>query len=128
LDVGKERQPQTACAEDLGGAWQRAEHHQHARKNKPFNLYNISPGPSMCTWRELKTGPYNMAESEWGPHGWSVLSPTAVQRDKRTTSWHARPYAGGLHGTGRGSTYVEAQHRAANGQPKVNGGHVTGAC
>jgi hypothetical protein len=28
----------------------------------------------------------------------------------------------------KGSAYVEAQHRAANGQPKVNGGHATGAC
>jgi hypothetical protein len=27
-----------------------------------------------------------------------------------------------------GSMYMEAQHRAAIGQPKVNGGHVTGAC
>ncbi len=25
-------------------------------------------------------------------------------------------------------TYIEAWHRDANGQPKVNGGHVTGAC
>ncbi len=113
---------------DLGGAWQRAEHHQYARKDEPFSLYNSSPGPSTCTWRELETGPYNTAESGWGPHDWSVMSPTAVHRDKRTTSWHAGPYAGGLRGTGRGDTYVEAQHRAANGQPKANGGHATGAC
>jgi hypothetical protein len=114
--------------EDLGGAWQRAEHHQHTRKDEPFSLYNSSPGPSTCTWRELETGLYNMAESGWGPHDWSMLSPTAVHRDKRTTSWHAGPFAGSLCGTGRGSTYVEAQHRAADGQLKVNGGHATGAC
>ncbi len=107
--------------EDLGGAWQRVEHHQHARKDEPFNLYNSSPGPSTCTWRELETGPYNTAESGWGPHDWSVLSPMAVHRDKRTTSWHAGPYAGGLRGTGRGGTYVEAQHRAANGSRKWTG-------
>jgi hypothetical protein len=70
----------------------------------------------------------NFLRSEWGPHNWSVLSSTAVHRDKRTTSWHAGPCAGGLRGTGRGSTYVEAQHWAANGQPKVNRGHATGAC
>ncbi len=97
-------------------------------RTKPFIFYNSSPGPSTCTWRELKTGLYNMAKSEWGPHDWSVLSPMAVHQDKRTTSWHAGPFAEGLRGTGRGSTYMEAQHRAANGQPKANGGHATGAC
>jgi hypothetical protein len=70
-----------------------------------------------------------MAESEWGPHDWSVLSPTAVHRDKRTTSRVARwTLRWGLCGTGTGGTYVEAQRRAADGQPKVNGGHATGAC
>jgi hypothetical protein len=28
----------------------------------------------------------------------------------------------------KGSTYMEAQHWAANGRPKVKGGHMTGAC
>ncbi len=110
------------CGEDLGGA------SLHARKDEPFIFYNSCPGPSMCTWRELETGPYNTAESEWGPYDWSVLSPMAVHRDKRTTSRHAGTFVGGLRGTGRGSTYMEAQQRAANGQPKVNGGHATGAC
>jgi hypothetical protein len=54
--------------------------------------------------------------------------PHGSSPGQRTTSWHAGFFAGGLGGTGRGSTYVEAQHRAANGQPKVNRGHVTGAC
>jgi hypothetical protein len=78
--------------------------------------------------RAVQYGRKWMGASRRGPHDWSVLSPTAVHRDKRTTSWHAGPFAGGLCGTGRGSTYVEAQHRAANGQPKVNGGHATGVC
>ncbi len=103
--------------EDLGGAWQRAEHYQHARKDEPFNFYNSSPGPSTCTWRELETGPYNTAESGWGPNDWSALSPTAVHRDKRTTSWLACwTLRWGLCGTGRGGTYVEAQHRAAESE------------
>ncbi len=113
--------------EDLGGAWQRAEHYQHARKDEPFNLHNSSSGPSTCTWRELETGPYNTAESWWGPHDWSVLSPTAVHRDKRTTSWLA---CWTLHW---GPTWDwERWHvrggSTPNGQPKVNGGHATGAC
>ncbi len=55
------------------------------------------------------------------PHGGSP--------EKRTTSWlDAGLYAGGLRGTGRDGTYMEAQHRVADGQPKVNGGHATGAC
>jgi hypothetical protein len=32
-----------------------------------------------------------------------MLSPTAVHRDSRSTSLHAEPLAGGLHGTGRGA-------------------------
>ncbi len=71
LDEGKERRPRTA--------W----------RGSGRSFYNSSSGPSTCTWRELETGPYNTAVSGWGPHDWSVLSPTAVHRDKRTTSWLA---------------------------------------
>ncbi len=29
---------------------------QHTRKADLFIFYNSSPGPGMCTWRELETG------------------------------------------------------------------------
>jgi hypothetical protein len=43
------------------------------------------------------------AESQWGPHEWSVLSPTMVHRDGSSLSLHTGPFAGGLHRTGRGA-------------------------
>jgi hypothetical protein len=52
-----ERGGHVPCGKDLGGVQQRDEHDQHARKADPFIFYSSSPGPSMCTWRELKTGP-----------------------------------------------------------------------
>jgi hypothetical protein len=85
LGVGEERRPRTAWrgpGRSMTACWALP----HARKDEPFNFYNSSPGPSTCMWRELETGPHNTAESEWGPHDWSVLSPTAAHRGKRTTS------------------------------------------
>ncbi len=77
----------------------------------PSAFTTAALGPARARGEQLETGPYNTAESGWGPHDWSVLSPTGVHRDKRTTLWHAGPFAGGLRGTGRRGTFVEAQHR-----------------
>ncbi len=42
--------------EHLGGARQHAEHHQHARKDEPFNLYNSSPGSAHARGENSKLG------------------------------------------------------------------------
>ncbi len=121
-----------AATDRMARIWEEhdsAEHHCTPGRTNPSSFTTAAPGPARAHGENSKQGRTIWpAESEWGPHDRSVLNPTAVHRDKRTTSWHAGPFAGGLRGTGRGSTYVEAQHRAANGQPKVNGGHATGAC
>ncbi len=67
-----------------------------------------------------------MAESEWGPHDWSVLAP------RRFTGMAAYliahwTFCWGSAWDWKGRMYVEAQHRAANGRPKVNWGHTTEA-
>ncbi len=67
--------------EDLDGVWQRAKQ-SACQEGRNLHLLHSSPGPSTCTWRELETGPYNTAKSGWGPHDWSMLSPTAVHRDR----------------------------------------------
>jgi hypothetical protein len=84
-------------------------------------------GPALARGENSKL-PYNTAESGWGPHNWSVLSPTAVHRDRELLHGTLDPSLGAYVGLDGGSMYLEAQHRAANGQPKVNEGHATGAC
>jgi hypothetical protein len=96
-DVGEERQPRTTWR-GSGRSMTACSASLYGRKDEPFIFYNSCPGPSTCTWRELETGPYNTAESELRPHDWSVLSPTAVHQDKRTTSWHTGPFAGAYVG------------------------------
>ncbi len=53
LDMGEERRPQTAWrgsgrSMTVCWAWPACQ------EGQPFIFYNSSPGPSMCTWRELE--------------------------------------------------------------------------
>ncbi len=58
------------------------------------------------------------------PHGGSL-----GQENYFTARLHVDPTLGAYVGLEGGHIlYVEAQHRAADGQPKVNGGRATGAC
>jgi hypothetical protein len=75
-------------------------------------------------WRELETGLYNTAENGWGPHNWSVLSHTAVHQDREILHGTLDPSLGAYVGLDEGAR----KWRLNTGQPKVNGGHVTGAC
>jgi hypothetical protein len=50
-------------------------------KADPFSFYSSSFWAQHVHVGTLKTGPQDAAKSEWGPHDWRVLSPTAVRRD-----------------------------------------------
>jgi hypothetical protein len=49
---------------------------------------------------ELKTGLLIAAESGWGPHDWSVLSPTVVHRDGGLPHCTLSPLLGACVGPG----------------------------
>ncbi len=75
-----------------------------------------------------RTGLQNVAESGWGPHAWDMLAPrrSTGMAALLTARWFVLLL--GARVARKRSTYMGAQHRAGNGQPKVNGGHATGAC
>ncbi len=111
---------------DLGEGRQRAEHAQLTRKAVPFILYSSSFGPSTCAWGGSKPGRKLRPKVDGG------LTTGACWAPRRFTGIAALPHCtldlslGACVGL-EGCTYVEALHQAANGRPKVNGGHATGA-
>jgi hypothetical protein len=76
----------------------------------------------------LETGPQTAAVSEWGTKRLERASPTAVHREGSLYCAARWILGWGPAWACWWDTYMETRHRAADGQPKINGGHATGAC
>ncbi len=84
--------------EDLGGVWQRAMTSTPGRTN-PSSFTTAALGPARARGENSKPGRTIWPKVNGGLTTGACWAP----RHKRTASWHAGPFAGGLRGTGRGA-------------------------
>jgi hypothetical protein len=95
----------------------------------PSSFPAAAVGPA-CACGEARNRAVNCGRKWMGASRLECASPTAPPGWQLylTACWtFGRGGRVGLEGE-VWRTYMEARHGAANGRPKVNGGHVTGAC
>jgi hypothetical protein len=68
--------------EDLGGAWQRAEHYLHARKDEPFIFYTAALGSARAHGENSKPGRIIRPKVDGGLTTGACWAPQAVHRDR----------------------------------------------
>jgi hypothetical protein len=100
--------------EDLGRGWQHAELWIAHQEGQPLHRLQQQPWAQHIHVDRTWNWAIIAAASDWGPPDWSMLSPTAVSpgwQNSFTVCW---TFSWGPMRDGEESTYVEAQHWAAN--------------
>ncbi len=97
-------------------------------RTNPSTFTTAALGPARARGENSKPGRTIRPKVDGGLTTGACWAPWRCTGTRELLHGKLDPTLGAYVGLEGGGTYVETQHRAADGQQKVNGGHATGAC